>query len=450
MMICKTLFDSIIKNEASDIISVFIMPEIFLRYNMKNMDPNFNQEGTKYANHILVKFKDEATKESVKKHVHSKFSLKMMDLKRSLRFSGAELLELHEEDNFEKVVDELHNHPEVLYAQADHHLYACSNDDLIYNENQWGIRNSGQQDKFENTGVSGIDINAVNAWKISRGTDTIVAVIDTGVDIQHADLKDNIYHNTSEKLTNNIDNDGNNYIDDVTGWDFANKDNTVYDSVKEDKHGTEVAGIIAGEGINSGVIGVAPMSRIIPLKFMSHNSGTTSCAIEAIEYAKAKGVKIVNCSWGDYKKNPALKHHIENSGMLFICAAGNDGIDISKKPFYPACYDLPNIISVAAINNRGELWPMSNYGSNVHLAAPGSSILSTIPSKDENSYDFDSGTSLATPYVTGVAALISSKYSNLKPEEIKNLILKNVTKLNSLEGKVSTGGIVDAYKSLIS
>jgi subtilisin family serine protease len=401
--------------------------------------------------HILVKFKDERNSENIKESIREKLFLKKLSINRKFKHSKIELLELHEEDDISAAVTELNNHTGTHYAQRDHFLYPCA---LSYGGkflDQWSLKNIGQLDKYENAGHVGIDTNTLAAWEITKGSDAvIVAVIDTGIDIYHSGLRDNIYHNRKEGISNCADEDGNNYCDDNIGWDFLNKDNSVYDSILDAKHGTEVGGIIAASGFDSGTIGIAPNVKLLPLKIMDAHHGCTSAAIEAIEYAKTMGAKIVNCSWGDYTFNPALKFHIEDSGMLFVCAAGNDGIDLAEKPFYPACFDLPNVLSVAAINNRGELWTLSNYGDKINVAAPGVSIISTIPSNDEKGYDFDSGTSLAAPHVTGAAALIMSIIENISAQEIKLLIEQNVTQLSDLKGKVKTGGILNVYQTLKS
>lgn len=407
--------------------------------------------GTPRPEHILVKFKDEENKENIKESIQEKLSLRKLHLKKKFRHSKIELLELHEDDDFDATMEELNNHPETHYAQRDHLLYPCSFSIDGKFQEQWGLHNTGQLDNFGNVGEVGMDINVMSAWEITKGSDTvIIAVTDTGIDINHSDLRENIYHNLKEDRSNCIDEDGNNYCDDNIGWDFVNKDNTVYDSITDSRHGTLVAGIIAARGCDSGIIGVAPNVKILPLKFMDKQHGSTSTAIEAIEYAKKMGVKIVNCSWGDYIYNPGLRFEMENSGMIFICAAGNDGIDLTVKPFYPACFDLPNIISVAAINNRGKLWALSNYGDKIHVAAPGVRIISTVPSNEENCYDFDSGTSLATPHVTGTVALIMSVFKNIPVQDVKLCIEQNVTKLTELEGKVKTGGVINVYKTLNS
>jgi len=186
-----------------------------------------------------------------------------------------------------------------------------------------------------------------------------------------------------------VDNDGNGYIDDLNGFDFANGDSSVFDSPSQDTHGTHIAGILAAGVNNGGIAGVAPNIKILPLKFISGNTGYTSDAIDAINYGLSKGIKIFNCSWGGSQENLALKDIMANSDALFICAAGNAGQNVDVNPVYPACYQLPNVISVGAIDNKGQLASFSNYGSKVQIAAPGAGILSTLPG---NNYGLMSGT----------------------------------------------------------
>jgi len=299
----------------------------------------------------------------------------------------------------------------------------------------------------EQKGECGVDIDILDAWRITKGSPSVViGVLDTGIDYKHKDLRENIYVNKSEKANNKKDDDNNGYVDDVNGWDFGNDDNSVFDDPNVDEHGTHVAGIIAAESSNGvGISGVAPNVKILPLKFINFDGGYVSDAIEGIEYAKKMGVTIINCSWGLYEDNEALKDAMKTANILFVCSAGNDMSDVSELPNYPACYDLPNIISVAAVNNQGDLSFFSNYGKRIDVAAPGESIISTFP---DNKYEYEDGTSMAAPFATGVAALLQSKRPNLTPYQIKQIIRKNVKKSKNLQSYVNSGGMVDAYSVL--
>lgn len=304
------------------------------------------------------------------------------------------------------------------------------------------------------TATKGIDINIKKAWKKYDGgtRDTIVAIIDTGVDYTHEDLIDSIWINEDEIPEDGVDNDGNGYIDDVYGWNFYHKNNNVYVG-SEDSHGTHGAGTIAATRDNGvGVAGIAGNSKvkIMIIKALGGSAGygTTESIVKAIKYAEDNGAVICNLSFGTNVDDTALKDAIADSTMLFIAAAGNgdDWTGVGKnddvKPIYPAAYHLDQIISVANLNYDGMLHYSSNYGaSSVDLAAPGSYILSTTP---ENTYSYMSGTSMAAPMVTGVAAMIYSEYSDVTLHQVKDMILNSVKQMDSLKNEVSTGGMLDA------
>jgi subtilisin family serine protease len=277
----------------------------------------------------------------------------------------------------------------------------------------------------------------------------VVAVIDTGVDYNHQDLSANIWTNPGEIPGNGLDDDGNGFIDDVRGWDFNGNDNDPFD---DNSHGTHVAGTIAAVGNNEyGVVGVNWTAQIMPIKFINANgSGTVADAIEAIQYATMMGARITNNSWGGAGFSQALKDAIvaaDAAGVLFVAAAGNDGENNDILPFYPASFDVPNIIGAAATDHFDDLAGFSNYGSSsVDLGAPGVDILSTIPNDE---YDYKSGTSMATPHVSGVAALIMAEFPALTHDEIKERMLNAVDPLLSLKELVSTGGRLNANNALL-
>ncbi|WP_157890125.1 S8 family serine peptidase [Paenibacillus sp. DMB5] len=347
--------------------------------------------------------------------------------------------------DIDKVISELNNDPNVEFAQKNYILYPTLVPTDEQFNSQWALSNEGQYISGQ-IGLTGIDVEAEKAWDITTGKkDIIIGVLDTGIDINHPDLKDNIYINKNEIPGNGIDDDKNGYIDDISGFDFFNKDATVYDKADLDLHGTHISGIIAASSNNYGISGISPNVEILPLKFINGSYGYTSDALEAIEYAKKVGVKIINASWGGEDYNPALESAINDSGILFVGSAGNNGADSSIQPNYPASFNLPNVISVTAVDNKGELAPFSNYGAKVDIAAPGVSILSTIP---DNKYAMLSGTSMAAPYVAGTAALLYSIDDSMTPLEAKAKITENGLKLLSLKTKVKSESMLNSYNAL--
>lgn len=280
-------------------------------------------------------------------------------------------------------------------------------------------------------------IRSEAAWATTTGSDSVlVAVIDTGVNWNHEDLAANIFSNPNESA-DGIDNDGNGYVDDVRGWDFVNSDNNPND---DNAHGTHCAGIIGAVGNNGkGIVGVNWKVKILPCKFLdAEGSGSTLDAAKAIRYAADMGGDVMSNSWGGGPSTRTLQDAIvyaKDKGILFVAAAGNESNDNDASPSYPASYNVENVISVAASDQNDALASFSNYGLTVHLAAPGVSILSTTPN---NTYQKFSGTSMATPYVSGAAALVKAQ-GNISLADLKQRILGGVDKVSSLTGKVATG-----------
>ena len=302
--------------------------------------------------------------------------------------------------------------------------------------------------------LEGIDMNIVPAWKKydakSGKRQVIVALIDTGVDITHPELSGSIWTNTGEIPSDGIDNDGNGYIDDVYGWNFYDNNAQVFTGT-DDNHGTHSAGTIAAARNGVGTVGICDPAyvKIMVIKTLGTSSGvgTVSNVVKAIRYAQANGASICNLSFGTMKYSEELYQAIKDSGMLFIVAAGNgdasgNGYSIDEQPMYPASFELDNIISVANLRFDGQLDRASNYGvRSVDLAAPGNYILSTITGND---YAYMSGTSMAAPMVTGTAAMLYSCDASLSLMDVRNRILQSARPLESLSGKVATGGMLDA------
>jgi thermitase len=308
---------------------------------------------------------------------------------------------------------------------------------------QWSLDNTGQEG-----GKAKADISALLAWEKTKGSEKVViAVLDSGVDYTHPDLIENIWFrpaNVPEYVDDQLGT-----VNDLRGFSAVDD---LSDPMDDNGHGTHCAGIIGAEGDNGmGIAGVNWKVQIMPLKFIgAGGSGTTRDAIAAINYVidrKRAGVpvRIISASWGSTQKSKALEDAIRKAGeegIIFIAASGNASANADKSPHYPASYDLPNIISVAALNRKDELASFSNYGAKrVHVAAPGVDILSTWLG---GAFEEHSGTSMATPEVAGVAALVLSVDPDLSVKELRERLFKSVDKLDSLNGKVSTGGRVNA------
>lgn len=359
----------------------------------------------------------------------------------------------------------------VAAADYDAPLTPLAISEDAYSDAQWGLHNSGSYSYIADMNTStvlsveDIDMNVLEAWdfysSLPSSREVVVAVIDTGIDTKHPDLSQNIWVNPGEIPGDGIDNDNNGFIDDISGWDFYNGDNTVCHYEKDgihtlesddDDHGTHVAGIIAAVRNNGiGIAGVASCAnvKIMPLKIHggAKGSGTIANAVRAIRYATAMDADICNISWGTSKTNTALEEAIRQSDMLFVCAAGNSGTNNNSAPVYPANYELNNVISVTFLDASGNLSVKSNYGtSTVDMAAPGIHIYSTCV----GGYVSLSGSSMAAPHVAGVAALLYSFSENLYPSNIKEIITETLKPVPSLEGKLKHAGMPDAFAALLA
>ena len=304
----------------------------------------------------------------------------------------------------------------------------------------------------------GIDIHIRDAWaqyeSIPNKRPVTVALIDTGVDISHPELKNAIWTNADEIPDDGIDNDGNGYIDDVHGWNFLANTNQIYVG-REDVHGTHAAGTIGASKKDGGIMGITDNSyvKIMVLKALGgeEGSGSPESVISAIRYAEANGAQICNLSFGAREVTQEFIDTIKNSSMLFIVSAGNGdiyeiGYDIDKYPVYPASLPFDNVLTVANLLFDGSLDDSSNYGPySVDIAAPGVMILSTIP---ENSYGFMSGTSMAAPMVTGAAAMVYSARPDIDLLTLKNILIYSAHRLSPLKGRMISSGMLDVTAAL--
>ncbi|MGD9691664.1 MAG: S8 family peptidase [Phycisphaerales bacterium] len=338
----------------------------------------------------------------------------------------------------------------VQFAEPDHtyHLFATPAD--TYYSLLWGLHNAGQTVAGD-PGVADRDIDGPEAWDIITTTTMPIAVCDSGLRRTHEDITGNLWTNPGEIAGNGIDDDGNGYVDDTQGWDFYFNDNDPNDG---NGHGTHVAGTIGAKGNNSkGVTGVNWNCKLVSLRIANASGSiSSSAAISAINYCVAKGIKVSNHSWGGGGYSQSMFNTISaarTAGHLVIAAAGNGGADgvgdnNDSIPQYPASYNLDNIISVAAVNNDGNLASFSNFGAtSVDLAAPGVLIASCY-STNNTSYVYLDGTSMATPHVTGVAALVWTRYPAWTYSQVRSRILSSVMPLSSLSGKCATGGLLNA------
>jgi subtilisin family serine protease len=338
----------------------------------------------------------------------------------------------------------------IEYAEPNwiYNHQATSNDTYYTNGSLWGMYGDLTSPANQYGSQAG------EAWAAGKtGSSTVyIGIIDEGAMWNHEDLLGN-FGNPKEIAGNGTDDDGNGYVDDTNGWDFVNNDNTTFDGVDDD-HGTHVAGTIGAIGGNGkGVAGVNWSVKMISAKFLGTNGGTTANAIKSVDYItdlRGRGLNIVatNNSWGGGGFSQALQDAITRAGnanILFIAAAGNDGLNTETSVSYPSGYDNGNIIAVASITSSGAISSFSNYAvTRVDIGAPGSGIFSTLPVRSKgkvvSSYGSYSGTSMATPHVAGGAALYAASNPTATAAIIKAAILNSAVPTPSLTGKCVTGG----------
>ncbi|HYO90364.1 MAG TPA: S8 family peptidase, partial [Pyrinomonadaceae bacterium] len=419
---------------------------------------------------IMVRFRDEAQARRVERSsmsVRSKgrtIQVNVKEFKGSKLVDGLRIARVAASDTLQ-AIEELNAHPDVLYAEPNfiRKINRLPNDPSF--SQLWGLRNPNE---------GGRDIDAEQAWDTTVGSrGVVVGVIDEGIDINHEDLRDNIWHNPAEVANDGVDNDGNGYVDDVNGWDFYHNDKTVFDGTGQypddetDSHGTHVAGTIGATGDNGiGVTGVNWQVSLMSLKILGPGGGSSASAVSAYNYAsqmrelwetsggtKGANIRVLNNSYGGYGHSQAELDAIRalgDKGILFVVSAGNESMNNDIVPSYPTNYIAANLISVAATNSSDIKPNFSNSGSaTVNVAAPGVGILSTTPG---NTYDFYDGTSMAAPHVSGAAALVCSAFPNISMRRLRSALLYSGDILNSqaIIQIVSSGRRLNVAKALQS
>lgn len=414
---------------------------------------------------VIVRFKPGTSQEEIERIV-ARFKDRVDD--RIETVNGMVFVEDYDADaNAEEVAQQYEAVSDaVLYAEPDYAIELDPMEDSSFAGNdleeteagsqpndpmfaeQWSLVNQGQK-----AGKMGADIKALAAWNKIKGSEKlVVAVLDSGVDYTHEDLAPNMWVRPDSLPAYQDAELGE--IDDENGYDATNQ--ALPDPMDDNGHGTHCAGIIGAAGDNGlGITGINWKVQIMPLKFIGRNgSGTTKDAIEAINYVVQRkkdgvNVRIISASWGSPRRSKALEDAIRRAGdegVLFIAAAGNDSANADKRPHFPSGYDLPNVISVAALDRNDALASFSNFGAkSVHIAAPGKEIMSTWLNND---YREASGTSMATPEVSGVAALILAQNPKMSVADLRAKLLKSVDVLPTLQGKTVTGGRLNAAKAV--
>jgi subtilisin family serine protease len=414
----------------------------------------FNLEHEHVPGQLIVRFKGDIKAES-------KMSfLKSMGVASVETFSasGAALLTFAEKGSTKALAARaavLAKRPDVAWVEANTILRISGRRP---NDTDFALQYALHNDGTQTGSIAGADIKALGAWEVTTGSkQVLVGVIDTGVDYRHPDLAGNYWFNPGEtgldangrdKATNGIDDDNNGYVDDFRGWNFVGNNN---DPMDDHDHGTHCAGVIGASTDNGvGMAGVNWNVSMVGIKFLSASGGGTLVdAVRSIEYATKIGVTMTSNSWGGGGYSETMVAAItdaRNKGILFVAAAGNDARSNETNGAYPASYQVENIISVAATDNKDTLARFSNFGAtSVHVAAPGVDIWSTTKA---GQYRRMSGTSMATPHVAGVAALIKAAHPEVDYNQVKARLVNSSDPVPALVGKVVAAGRVNARDSL--
>ncbi len=421
----------------------------------ENINEKSNEKSNYVPGEIIVKFKEGVTATSFFKSFNNREVTKFgINSKREIKLAHQNLfvLSVDNEKSLMSAITLLKNNPNIVYAEPNY-IYSIAlmpkEKSLVHKKLEsspfnnfsaanptdpsfgklWGLRNTGANEPQGKAGVEGADINALKAWDLTTGSRKIkIAIIDTGIDYTHPDLIGN--------------------VDGASGYNFVKN---TKDAMDDHGHGTHCAGTIGAIHDNSvGVAGVMSEVTIIPLKFLDENgSGSLEDAVKAVDYATELDVDIMSNSWGGSGKSEALLEAIKRAsdkGIIFTAAAGNNSSNNDTTPSYPANYESPNIIAVAALTAQNDLANFSSYGrSSVHIAAPGHNILSTIKG---GGYEVMSGTSMATPHVSGVLGLLLAKEGRMPHDVLKDRLTMTGVPVSGLRGKTMTASRIDAYNLL--
>lgn len=413
----------------------------------KELSQNLNLNSVaEYAQHnnFIVKFKDSyAQGLQPSGNAIAEYKVKGITMKTLTGSSFTFSLNASTEEK-ERTIQDLAADSDVEYIEPDYAIYPIEDAPTETEDDDSSSQTLSSQWALNK-------VKAAEAWSVTPGSkDIVVAVLDSGIDYTHNDLKNNMWVNPKESV-NGKDDDGNGYVDDIYGWNFAtNTANPISRSTS--KHGTHVAGIIGGSG--GQILGMAQKVKMMALKFIAEaGSGATSNAIRGIDYAIQKKVFAINNSWGSSGNSKALSDAIgraEKAGILFVVAAGNGsggvGYSIDTRGWYPASYTNSNILTVAATGSKDLLASFSNYGKRlVDVAAPGLSILSTVTNQG---YEKLSGTSMAAPMVSGLAVLVKAINPALDYKQVISVIRNSVDRLSNMTNTISSGGRVNALTAV--
>jgi RHS repeat-associated protein len=386
------------------------------------IDRNTLEQKRVVTQRLIVKYKNQSQAGNIKNIIKERSQAVSVSTAQTWPDKKTEIITLKTAETLSSTIQELKNNQNIEYVQPDYQITTMTEETLIPLSDpdlnlQWGLLNSGQEITGQN-GTAGIDLNILPSWQNSlEAQEIIVGIIDTGLDMSHPELSGALLTGLAYDFVNNAGN-------------FDTGDTL---------HATKLAGIIAANQDNTGMAGIAPNAKILPVKFIENGIGYTSAAIEAIEYAIENGAAIINCSWGSPNYSPALREAIEqHPETLFVCAAGNNGGGVDK--IYPAAFNLPNIVSVAAVNNQGDLAPFSNSGGHVLTAAPGVDVYTT---ESGNSYTYATGSSIAAAFASGAAALYQGINTNKNAAQTAVTLKLGVNPLPSLTSQVLSQGVID-------